>query len=396
MKLVLGGPPRSGKSCLREGLKQALRAIPGAPYPYVITACPDGEGAWFQQTVERDPGLAAACKKEYKSAFTPEFVRRIADSVRDCALPLTIVDIGGRTSRENEEICRHATMGLILAGDESKVPEWRKFFMDLGIPVIAEIHSDYNGKEDAVVGVGPDDVFRGTVHHLERGEPVADRPLVAALARYLVLLSLLEKHKIPTGTWGKGKAKTVGHLYREVVDGEAEVKEDADGALIRVIRVLAIDVYCQAPDGAVLKLVEDRQEFKDGRVRRRTLTSSLAEKLKMRENPADRTAVQRAIKEELGVCAQRAEMGGQTHIARESESFPGLQTTTLAVSWTVWIDPSEYRPEYVEVQSDKSTFFRWFVNSRKEERGYRSPRMEYLDFYDRLRAEAADWWKKYD
>jgi len=42
MKVVLAGPPKSGKSCLREGLKQAIRRISGAPYPYVITACPDG------------------------------------------------------------------------------------------------------------------------------------------------------------------------------------------------------------------------------------------------------------------------------------------------------------------------------------------------------------------
>lgn len=77
-KIVLAGPPRSGKSCLREGLKQAIRAIPGAPYPYVITACPDGEGSWFQETVNGDPELAAACKAAYKAKFTPEFVKRIA------------------------------------------------------------------------------------------------------------------------------------------------------------------------------------------------------------------------------------------------------------------------------------------------------------------------------
>jgi CRISPR-associated protein Csx3 len=47
VKVVLCGPPHSGKSCLREGLKQAIRQIPNAPYPYVLTACPDGEGAWY-------------------------------------------------------------------------------------------------------------------------------------------------------------------------------------------------------------------------------------------------------------------------------------------------------------------------------------------------------------
>ena len=61
-KVILAGPPRSGKSCLREGLKNVLVDLPDAPYPYVITACPDGEGAWFQEAVRHDPESAQACK----------------------------------------------------------------------------------------------------------------------------------------------------------------------------------------------------------------------------------------------------------------------------------------------------------------------------------------------
>lgn len=103
-KVVLAGPPRSGKSCMREGLKQCLFQLHRAgiaPYPYVITACPDGEGAWFQETVNNDPELAAACKAAYKAKFTPEFVQRIVASVANCPLELTLVDIGGITSVEN-------------------------------------------------------------------------------------------------------------------------------------------------------------------------------------------------------------------------------------------------------------------------------------------------------
>jgi CRISPR-associated protein Csx3 len=175
----------SGKSCLRQGLKDAVRALPGAPYPYVITACPDGEGAWFQETVNADPALAAACKAAYKAKFTPEFVSRIAASVANCTLPLTLVDIGGIPSVENEQICAGATHALLLAGDISRFAEWRTFCAKLGIAVVAEIHSDYNGKNDVVPTQFDDGVFRGSVHHLERGEPVASRPTVAALASLL-------------------------------------------------------------------------------------------------------------------------------------------------------------------------------------------------------------------
>ena len=188
-KIVLAGPPRSGKSCMREGLKQAIRAIPGnAVYPYVITACPDGEGAWFQETVNNDPELAAACKAAYKAKFTPEFVKRIADSVRNCSLELTLVDIGGITSVENEAICAAATHIVILAGDMSKVAEWREFAKKVGLTVVAEIHSDYNGKEDNVEGVSQDGILRGSVHYLERGEPVSGRPMIQTLAEHLLAI----------------------------------------------------------------------------------------------------------------------------------------------------------------------------------------------------------------
>ena len=185
MKVVLGGPPRSGKSCLRQGLKDAIRSLPGAPYPYVITACPDGEGAWFQETVENDAELAAQCKAQYKGKFSPEFVERIAKSVKDCVCELTIVDVGGIPSADNEEICAGATHMVILSGDPAKIPEWRAFAKKVGLKVLAEIDSDYHGTEDTIEGVGPDGIFRGSIHYLKRGEPVSERPTIKALAEML-------------------------------------------------------------------------------------------------------------------------------------------------------------------------------------------------------------------
>lgn len=193
MKIVLCGPPRSGKSCLRQGLKEAVRRIPGAPYPYVITACPDGEGAWFQEAVDADPALAAACKAAYKAKFTPEFVGRVAESVRSCELPLTLIDIGGVPSAENEAICASATDAILLAGDLGRLGEWREFCGKLGLRIIAEIHSDYHGIVEAVPSLGGDGVWRGSAHHLERGEPVHERPTVRALAELLARMASNEE-----------------------------------------------------------------------------------------------------------------------------------------------------------------------------------------------------------
>ena len=201
MKIVLAGPPRSGKSCLREGLKQAILGLrrnnSDIPYPYVITACPDGEGAWFQETMEKYPEVAEACKKAYKGEFTPEFVNLVAKHVRKCKQTLTMVDIGGLISKENKKICKGATHIVILAGNDSesgecwdvRIAEWREFAEELNLTVVAEIFSDYYGEADIVENVGSDKTLRGSVHHLERGEDIVDRPMVQALARHILTIA---------------------------------------------------------------------------------------------------------------------------------------------------------------------------------------------------------------
>ncbi len=171
------------------GLEDAVRQIPGAPYPFVITACPDGEGSWFQETVNADPALAAECKAAYKSRFTPEFVERISASVRNCGLLLTLVDIGGIPSAENEAICASATHAIFILGDPSREAEWKEFCHKVGLKVVAVIHSDYRGAVDAVPAVDGDGVYRGSVHHLERGEPIAERPTIKAIAEILAKMA---------------------------------------------------------------------------------------------------------------------------------------------------------------------------------------------------------------
>ncbi|MFH0794291.1 MAG: hypothetical protein V2A74_09705 [bacterium] len=141
------------------------------------------------------PEMAAQLKAAYKAKFTPEFVRRVTDSVKTCALPLVLVDIGGIPSAENREICSSATHAILLAGDMGRLPEWRRFCEDLGISVLAEVHSDYHGTSDTVPSLGEDSVWRGSVHHLERGEPVSERPAVRALAEILAEMASREEKK---------------------------------------------------------------------------------------------------------------------------------------------------------------------------------------------------------
>lgn len=186
IKVVLCGPPQSGKSCLREGLKQAISAIPGAPYPYVITACPDGEGSWFSDAARRDIDLARKLKDEYKANFTLEFAQKAAGWVKSANTPLNIIDVGGKITEENRLIMREATHAVILAGDKGKdeVPQWEEFCCDLNIHIIANLDSDFQGKEDKIATQFP--LLTGSVHYLARGENVSSRLMVQALAQLLV------------------------------------------------------------------------------------------------------------------------------------------------------------------------------------------------------------------
>ena len=189
MKVILGGPPRSGKSVLREALKQAIRALPGSPYLYVITACPDGEGAWYQETVRNNPELAARLKAEYKAKFTWPFAERVAESVRLCEQPLTLIDVGGVVDEKNEWIARHASHAVLIAAQAQDLVVWRDFCDHLNLQLVAELESAYDATEDRIEGVDPRGVLRGSVHHLERGEDSSGRPLIRALATHLVELA---------------------------------------------------------------------------------------------------------------------------------------------------------------------------------------------------------------
>ncbi|MGH1393446.1 MAG: CRISPR-associated protein Csx3 [Trichormus sp.] len=187
LKVVLCGFANTGKTCFREGLKQALLQIPDAPESYFISGCPDGDGSWYSETARRDPDLAAELKARYKAGFSPEFAKLKAQEVRGVNTPIFVFDIGGRISDANRLIMKEATHAVILVKDESEIEPWMKFCDELKLEVIAIVFSDYFGNNDVIKSELP--ILCGTVHRLQRGEDVSSRKTVQALARLLVEMS---------------------------------------------------------------------------------------------------------------------------------------------------------------------------------------------------------------
>lgn len=111
------------------------------------------------------------------------------------------------------------------------------------------------------------------------------------------LEALLTTYGVDFSSWGTGNAKTLQHLLDEIADGEAVLVEES-GTLVRRTRALDITVGYVDSEGQKHVLVEDRQEFTDGRVRRRAV-GGVKEKLS-KDEFADHRSVERALQEELG------------------------------------------------------------------------------------------------
>ncbi|MBR8828042.1 MAG: hypothetical protein DSM107014_09105, partial [Gomphosphaeria aponina SAG 52.96 = DSM 107014] len=186
LKIALIGPPNTGKTCLREGLRKALAQEQNLDY-YLISGCPDGDGAWHSETAQKYPELAKELKEEYKAKITPEFAAFKAREIEVIKNKLLVFDLGGKRTEENKTILKKATHGILLVqkeNPEQQIKEWQDFCQALNLPIIAVIYSEKEGKQDIIENdTFPN--FTGTVHKLERGEDVSSRPLIQKLAKEL-------------------------------------------------------------------------------------------------------------------------------------------------------------------------------------------------------------------
>ena len=172
------------------------------------------------------------------------------------------------------------------------------------------------------------------------------------LEKYLI------KFSIPLNEWGKGYAKTIEHLFLEIESEECSLTEE-NGILIRNIEFVMCEIFYRKGE-KIYKLIEDKQIFKDGRIRRRKKDSSVSEKMKIGENPIQ--SLIRGIDEELGVSLNESQLSREEDLKEEefSQSFPGLMTRYKGHNFTCFFNDSQYNPKgYIENQKDKSTYFVW-------------------------------------
>lgn len=173
------------------------------------------------------------------------------------------------------------------------------------------------------------------------------------------LINKLREYKVPIDYWGTGKAKTVEHLLDELNNDECTIIDEG-GYLVRYIEFVGVMIYYIDKEGNTHVLKEDKQEFKDGRTRKRSMVASVTEKMKFGEDPL--MSAIRGVKEELGIKLSNDQLTKMRDLSYDggSQSYPGLKTKYKGHQFTCFLTDAQFKPNgYIEVQKDKSTFFVW-------------------------------------
>ncbi len=190
------------------------------------------------------------------------------------------------------------------------------------------------------------------MNHIKLFENFINKPLVD-------LENKLMNYSIPIQYWGTGQAKTTANLLDEL-DNEECVIKDEGGYLVRYIRFVGIRILYKDKNNVTLLLKEDKQVFKDGRVRKRDMQSSVSEKMRFGEDPY--TSSIRGIEEELNVKIDISQLKKirPIYYNGSSQSYPGLKSKYVGHQFTCYLTDNQFiKNGYVEIQNDKSTFFKW-------------------------------------
>lgn len=187
LKVAICGFPNTGKSCLIEGLKEVITNQDGAPYPYIIRACPDGEGAWHHQTQINNPELAEELRSQNRGDWTQAFAETAAGWVRSANQMINLIDTGGLPSPENRLILAEATHAIILYKSEWEQQQWLDFCQSLDLPILAMVESRLGDCDDEV---NEGEIITGVVYGLSRGDvKLRDKLMIQTLAQRLIKLT---------------------------------------------------------------------------------------------------------------------------------------------------------------------------------------------------------------
>ena len=167
--------------------------------------------------------------------------------------------------------------------------------------------------------------------------------------------SWLDEHKVPIDLWGTGTAKSVGHLWAEVKQGECTLTYE-EGRALRELRVVKMRVLHPT---STQHLIEQKQTLANGKEKIRGGVPG--EKL-INDEVAEDGAV-RGVKEELGWEVVGAPRLLHTTVeVKPSESFPGLMSRYTFYEYALnvrGLSEEHLKPLFITVEGDRKHHWQW-------------------------------------
>ena len=175
--------------------------------------------------------------------------------------------------------------------------------------------------------------------------------MINKYSNYSELKSLLNEYKIDTINWSHQEGnKTIEQLLIELKDGESTL-EIINNKLVRVLQVASIKVKFKLGD-KYFQLVEDKQIFLTGKVRKRELIT-ITEKIKDGETPLQ--GAYRGLAEEVGLFLEQGlVLEHESRWQKISPSYPNLISIYQVFNYSIILGKEELKKvsfsEYQEAQ----------------------------------------------
>lgn len=181
MKIIICGPAHSGKSVFVANLRRFLPREGS----FLFRCAPDGEGTWSNKA---DQELVSKIRR--KGKFDSTFMDYVLGGLENCRIPITLVDVGGIRSKENEEIFAKCDAFIVLSSKDEELGEWQRFGESLGLRCLALLRSRLTGSEE-IENVQADAPIAGTICGLERGIEI-ESELLRHVAQRLIIMTARE------------------------------------------------------------------------------------------------------------------------------------------------------------------------------------------------------------